>query len=301
MVLALLVAITLPSQSAGEWTPAPEIEGLTDAEVRAVEVSSDGSVWLGVRDRGLARVRGAQVEWVGIDDGLVSHGIAAIHEDRSGRVWAAGADGLSVLEGDQWVSQSTFDDLRPRVVFDVHEDTHGQIWLGANGGAARQTPAGWELVELADGLPHSVVHAVVMDQRGAAWFACRRGLGRGENGAVTVFFPEVNFRAAALAPDGTLWFGTPDGLYTWDGASWDRHQRGQATYPILVEENGAVWAGSSNGRILRHYDGAWLVIELPANLQGAEIFDLAQATDGSIWVATSRGAARYDPSVASGR
>lgn len=295
VVTAVLAALVLPLQTAAQWHAAPNVEGLNGAEVRAVAVHSDGSVWLGVRDRGIARVSGEDVEWIGSEDGLVSDGVTSIHEDRSGRLWAAGAGGVSVLESGRWVSHRTFGTLEPRVVFDVHEQVRtGSIWVAASGGAALHTPDGWQLVGPDEGLPHAVVHSVVVDGNDAAWFACRRGLARVEDGAVTVFFAEVNFRSAVVAPDGTLWFGTPDGIYTWDGGSWGRHREGHPTYPLLVEENGTVWAGSSIGSIALYEDGHWRTIELPAALAGAEVFDLASAVDGSVWVATSKGAARFD-------
>jgi ligand-binding sensor domain-containing protein len=294
MKIVLMALLALPQQAA-QWHPPPNVEGLTGAEVRAVTVGSDGSVWLGVRDRGLVRIAGEDVEWIDSSGGLVSDGVVSIHEDRTGRLWVGGAGGVSLLDAGRWAPHRSLGGLEPRVVFDVYEQTStGSIWVAATGGAARHTPDGWQVLGQADGLPHAVVHAVVMDETDAVWFACRTGLARVEQGDATVFFPEVNFRSAAVAPDGTLWFGTSDGIYTWAGSSWGRHREGQATYPVHVDARGTVWAGSSPGNLVRYRDGRWITVPLPVSLDGAEVFDLASEADGSVWVATSKGAARLD-------
>ncbi len=296
VILGILAAIALSSQASATWHAPPAIVGLSGAEVRAVEVGSDGSVWLAVRSRGLARLRGTDVEWVGTDDGLVSDGVASLHEDGAGRLWAAGLGGFSLLTEGRWVPHRTVGSLQPRVVFDVYEETRtGSIWLATNGGAGRQTVNGWQVLQPSDGLPHAVVHAVVVDRDGVAWLACRRGLARVENEVVSVFFPEVNFRSALVDIDGTVWFGTPQGVYAWDGSSWTRHLEGQAVFPLLLSETGSIWAGALESGLLRYDDNRWSTIGLPENLRGAEIFDLSEGADGSIWVATSAGAARYDP------
>ncbi len=95
-----------------------------------------------------------------------------------------------------------------------------------------------------------------------------------------------SFRRSTSAPRSS------DGVYAWDGSSWARHLEGQTIYPRLVSDQGAIWAGSASSGVYRHADRGWQAIELPQRLQGAEVFDLAQGTDGSIWLATSAGLGR---------
>ena len=137
VILAALAAITL--QASPSWHDAPSVDGLAGAEVRAVEVTSDGSVWLGVHDRGLARIKGDKVDWIGTADGLVADGVASLLEDSAGRLWAAGVGGFSILEGGRWVPYRTIGTLQPRVVFGIYEEARtGSVWLAAKWG--RGTP-----------------------------------------------------------------------------------------------------------------------------------------------------------------
>ena len=112
---------------------------------------------------------------------------------------------------------------------------------------------------------------------------------------VEVQFPGVNFRSALQGPNGVLWFGTSDGIYAWDGSSWTHHLEGTTVYVRLVTAAGVIWAGSAGAGVFRNEEGEWEPVDLPQRLLGAEVFDLAEGPDGSIWVATSAGVGRLSP------
>ena len=296
MTLALAVSTGLPAGASAQWYVPGDDMGLGGSEVRAVDVAEDGTVWLGVRDRGLARLRGGELEWV--SDDALPDGIAEVYEDRAGRLWIAGVGGIAVLERGGWTAHHRLGRITPRVVFGIHEDARsGTIWAAASGGTGALTSDGWRTIGVEDGLPHSVVHAVVVDSAGAVWLSCRRGLARVHHGGVTVFHPEVNFRSAAVDETGTPWFGTSDGIFSWENGSLRRHREGRPTFPIVADARGSIWAGAPGAGLVRLRDDRWADIPLPGPLQGAEVFDLAAAPDGSIWVATAAGVARFDGEV----
>lgn len=290
---ALLVASI---QVVPAWEEAPVPDSLAHVEVRAIETTAAGDVWISVRGQGLARLQEDQVTWVTEDDGLASSGIADLHEDRMGRIWAVGVGGFSILEGDMWEAQRAFGSLQPRVIFSVYEEKSADaIWLAANGGAGRLEDGVWTVFRESDGLPNQVVHGVVVDADGTAWLACRTGLARLENGEVDVQFRDVNFRTALEGPDGILWFGTSNGIYEWDGSSWTQHLAGKTVYTRSVTDDGSVWAGSATAGVFRNAGNGWEAVALPDRLQGSEVFDIVQGPDGSIWLATSAGLGRLVP------
>ncbi len=280
-------------QVAPAWEEAPVPESLAEAEVRAVETTAAGDVWVSVRGQGIAHLHDDQITWVTADDGLASDGIADLHEDRLGRVWAVGFGGYSVLQDNGWDAQEGFGDLQPRIIFSVYEESGADaMWLTSSHGAGRLEDGVWTVLTSSDGLPHEVVHAVVVGRDGTAWLACRTGLARVTNGEVDVPFRDVNFRSALAGPDDVLWFGTSDGVYAWDGSSWARYLEGRTVYPRLITDDGVIWAGSADSGVYRYVGREWEAFEVPARLQGAEVFDLAQGPDGSIWLATSAGLGR---------
>ncbi|MBB3225798.1 signal transduction histidine kinase/ligand-binding sensor domain-containing protein/ActR/RegA family two-component response regulator [Luteibacter sp. Sphag1AF] len=128
--------------------------------------------------------------------------------------------------------------------------------------APRPTPQ-FRSYGLAQGLPSRQVHSVVQDQR------------------------------------GFLWIGTAAGLARFDGVRFE--QRGSAVgqapaiTALLVDSSDRVWSGSAHG-LQRHdaVDGDIRYWRHDANdvrsLADADVTALAQTLDGSIWVATERGA-----------
>jgi ligand-binding sensor domain-containing protein len=86
-----------------------------------------------------------------------------------------------------------------------------------------------------------------------------------------------------MAQDGTgrIWFGTREGLFHFDGESFDAFDEASdlptgGYIPTLVDANGHLWFGGLGG--LHHFDGARLrqVTPEPA-------WALEEGTDGNIW------------------
>jgi ligand-binding sensor domain-containing protein len=60
--------------------------------------------------------------------------------------------------------------------------------------------------------------------------------------------------ALAQTSDGYLWIGAVDGLYRFDGVSFDRYQTGMS-YALFSRPNGDLWVGR-NGSIVLLRNGA---------------------------------------------
>jgi len=293
-LLLLAFLQVAPSPSAETDATHPWVDTLADADLleresRAVAVDRDGVLWVGVVGVGLARVDGAGVTVLDAGDGLASEGVADLLEG-DGRLWAVGLGGAAVREGGLWRALADPGGLEARVVFRVRPTTGRGVWLATSAGAVRLGPGGVRTLTEADGLPHAVVHDVMEEPDGTVWLACRRGLARrGPDGAQAVFLPELNVRAGARGANGVLWFGTSDGMVGWDGRRWSRQLRGRTVYPRALA-SGALWAGSaSSGPFRLDEAGRWVPVPVPERLEGAEVHDLAEGPDGTIWLATSAG------------
>lgn len=251
---------------------------LRDAEVRAVAVDARGDLWVGVRDRGLARVRDGRAEWIRSE--RLPAGVADI-VDLAGEVWVSGLGGVGRGSPSAWTALEL--PGRPRVVF----GTADGVWFGTSAGAARRSEGRWTLYDESDGLPNAVVHQVLVDGDGAVWFLCRTGLARLSDGAIDVYRPEVNFRNGVIGPDGRPWFGTTAGLLRWTGMDFVSELEGVTPYPRLVATDGSVWAGSASHGVFRHDGTEWT--KPVAELDGHEVFDVAEGPAGDIWIASAVG------------
>lgn len=109
-------------------------------------------------------------------------------------------------------------------------------------------------------------------------------------------------QCVAETKNGTIWFGTADGLSSYDGFEWKRHLAtdggilaGWVT-GLCSEPDGALVAGGWWG-ISQFKDGLWTRLIPAVGLRFADVRRLAVAPDGSLWAATSWGALRRQQST----
>lgn len=223
-----------------------------------------------------------------------------MYEDRDNVLWFGGSTGLSRYAGGR------FDTVRivtGRTVVDVEkivENSSGQLWLATNVGAVRISKASY--TQAAHGSGTLTDPFIVLDD-----------------------LPGVTTRAAAEAPDGSLWFATDETLAIVDPPQYD--ERVRVALPTRVTEfdaNGTAVRTATTpalapgtNRLEFHYtalnltspqrtrfryrldgfDPNWieagdrrsaLYVNVPP---GAYTFEVQAALDGGAWLATPASAA----------
>ncbi len=254
--------------------------------------------------------------------------------DDAGRLWVGHDKGVScVLPGaNQPVSTlSKYNEKAIGAVNALMLDRSGTLYVGTFDGAltihsssmadwieAGDTSGfGWMGTE--EGLIHPMVNAMLEDSRGTLWFGAYIARGGGltafhgdtiqyfthENGLPTDFVTTL-----AEDTDGSVWVGT--GVYLSGGASqliW--HGNAYESEKILLQENGL--AGDKVRYIhiepdgtrwfCSEYDGAAVfdasgnrlhLLTMQDGLPDNEIKRMAEAQDGSLWLACHRGLMRMD-------
>jgi ligand-binding sensor domain-containing protein len=107
--------------------------------------------------------------------------------------------------------------------------------------------------------------------------------------------------ALAQTTDGFLWLGTMQGLYRFDGITFERYepQSGPA-FPsssimsLLALPNGDLWIGFLDEGVGRLRDGRNTNYTNADGLTLGTVFSLAQDREGAIWAGTNGGLARFD-------
>ena len=200
----------------------------------------------------------------------------------------------------------------------VHETRTGHVWVGCNFTLARFDPRTrevkrWELGEQAASAAHEI-GTIVEQADGTLWFmsatmierrtpdgrlleAVRPGDGRGVPS-------QVAFRQSILGPDGVIWLATTGGVYRWNASgrrfSLVPGSPQQLVSAITVHGNDSVWiAGAGtldelrwNGTALEHRRGFGRASGLPQVAPGGMRVD----DSGAVWMTTSRGLVRFQPS-----
>lgn len=107
--------------------------------------------------------------------------------------------------------------------------------------------------------------------------------------------------AIAQTTDGWMWFGSPNGLYRFDGVAFERVEtdgsgsaKSRAVSSLLSLESGDLVIGYHNGGVGILRSGRTVNFHESDGFDGATVFDLIQDADHRLWAATRTGLRRYD-------
>ena len=233
----------------------------------------DRAGWLlAPTDGGLLRQTEDGWQRIGQAQGLVMDATSAVLQDREGSIWIGmpGA-GIAQMQGDAtWQSWTEADGLSNESVWDIEPDGRGALWIGTDRGLSRM-PAGeegWRVWTRAQGLGGDRVRAVTRADDGGIW------LGSSPGGLA-----RLDPRTGAVRRYGRAAGFTGDRV---NDAHWDRR--------------GRLWVAASEGLFLGARRGGAIRFErvMPMGTEPGEMFfACVEAPDGAIWLAGTRGLARY--------
>jgi diguanylate cyclase (GGDEF)-like protein/PAS domain S-box-containing protein len=273
-----------------------EKDGFPRAQVLAIRVARDGSVWVGTRGAGLVRFRAGQFRTYSEVDGLPSANISAIYEDSHGTLWIGTLDqGIGRFRDDRFDFASESIGIGTKAVTSVLEDREGNIWIGSSAGLTRVTEGRVTAFTTAHGLLSEKVRTVSADPGGTLWIGTASGLQtlRGDRhlGKETGL-SSSRITSALTARDGTLWVGTFD-------AGVNHVSEGQATVydtrnglnsnfvmTLYEDRGGAIWVGTADG--LQRIVNGTLAAET-FKLSGEWVGVIHEDRNGAIWVGTQDG------------
>ncbi|MBE0564418.1 MAG: response regulator [Krumholzibacteria bacterium] len=159
-----------------------------------------------------------------------------------------------------------------------------------------------------EGLPQNTVQAVLQTGDGYVWIGTQAGLVRFDgvrfvthNSANTPEILHDDIQALAETPDGWLWVATyGGGVVRLRGRDCEQVTAsgllGTASNvrSLHVGPGGRLWIGTYNEGLF-YWDGEALhSAGMPDGWREAGVHSVAEARDGTVWVATSRGLLRHD-------
>ena len=239
-----------------------------------------------------------------VEDGLPQGSVLAFAQTRDGDLWFGTQNGLVRFDG---LTLKVFERrahprLRSNFVRALVEEAPGVLWVGTSRGLARIREGAFEPI---DSTPRALewnVTALAKDSQGI-WIGTTRGLARLVGKALMWQLPGdgrpgTRINALQVAPDGTLWAGTNDGLrrFAPDGATRTYTRREglphQRVTALAVDPSGALWAGCTQGPPVRLDRGGRRFSPVASDWPAQDIRSLLFDRAGHAWIGSRTGLAR---------
>lgn len=250
-----------------------------------------------------------------------------VEADNSGKVWIASGsnmepfseDGLVTYQAGVWEHFGYFD-FQNTLVNDIF--SHGDdLYLATGsdvefGGIIAYADENWNRWDYINGYPYVAADKVMVDSYGLIWSLRSNPSGgiayyngsewnvfNSGNSGLTV--NQVNDLAEDLV-NGLMWFGTSDGIFSYDPISGNWEQFSFSEIPnlvspefpaVYVDHEGALWAGSQIG-LYKYQNGTWEnmydILPLLPNGYPAGVTKIIQDEYNCYWISTVSGLIRYD-------
>jgi len=299
-----------------KWTAFSELEGLPGDDILAVLGDPPSGIWVGTAT-GLSHGVEADGSWQWQDVRVPGvNYFSRLAPGSDGAVWIM-SDQPEVVRFDPRTHATRSFALKASPTF-LMVDRVGRLWITAPGGLYRVTEPSksfaLERVTPDGAADNTVFTEVVEDAQGGLWVASYSGLFHFADAKWTHFGKQDGLRSnrvvdVALASQGDMWLSYEEPVGTdyvrLNGAALQVENFDQSkglpsdrVYSVQFDRNGGLWALTDQGLALRHQQ-TWLRYGesegLIANDCNARSF--WPAPDGGIWIGTSRGLSRFQPSA----
>lgn len=147
-----------------------------------------------------------------------------------------------------------------------------------------------------NGLPQNSVHQIFQSRDGYLWIATEDGVARFNGVDFRIFnhenspaFTSSDICCFAQSATGPLWIGTADGILEYSSDSFHHYPVSDAILSLSAADNGNLLVLTPIG-ILRFDGKSFSPLSLPSSAVPSAI---KQASDGSIWIASTAGVFQY--------
>jgi len=288
-----------------DWSLVGEKDGLVENEIRAITSSPEGDVWFGSYNHGVSLYDGIQWVTFQTNDSLPDNNVEHVAVTQSGQLWVGYPNTIAQYDGQQWQTYTEINGHRFRLLGENFIDSDQRIWFGTlNGEVIRFDTQGWTFFSQDQFEQLNAVYAISELPNGDFILGGPGGSGifNGKSWRIIHQLDEVDVFDIQILPDGTQWYATSEGIYSFDGKHWEDYTTldgllSDFIRDIVFTPDGQLWAGNCNE--ITRFDGkkwkTFINLELYEFGQLAQcVRDMAVDSNGILWVSTAKGLVRIE-------
>ena len=288
----------------GRPSPLKAADQFKGQSIVALCTDRQGGVWMAVKDRGVFHYTNDQfVPLTGDSMDALLKDPHCLLLDKSDRLWiGAGDDYVLCHDGSRWHHYRISRNQAKSNLSSLVEEADGTVWAGSAGGGLLQfKDEKFVSMPTGSGLAGNLIESLLADREGRLWVGTDVGLNRLRRKSLFALGQSqgLGFGAAqgmAEVAPGIVWVGKPgDGLYRWDGKSFNRlfatglSPHDSQVTALLVTRDGFCWVATTNSLLLYKdpiaaADEVSVIPSAPTN-----VISLAEDHDGALWLGTREG------------
>lgn len=277
-------------------------DGLLSKKIRALEITSEGKLWIGTEDKGLMTYKQGKFRTITTSSGLKNNHVWALKKDGKGGLWIGSGNILTHLtEGNFKYFPVPVSSL-PNNITCIKRENIGDLWIGLqNGGLWQFSNNEFKSFTTKDGLLSNLVISIMKDNEKNIWV--------GTHGVGVVQFLKESVRTISMeeglstkqvwtvleAKDGSLWAGT-------FGGGLNKIKKGKITHYALKDglssmnitalseaKNGTLWIGTGDNGFIKYKNGKFYQYKLGNSLEENTVYSIYQKKDNSLIIGTAGG------------
>lgn len=287
---------------------------------------SQGDLWFGTLQKGVAMYDGNSLKYFTTDDGLTSNRVTVCKEDRDGCLWFGTGAGISKYDGKDFINYDVEDGLCNNMISNLLIDSKGGLWIGTWGGVCRFDGKNFSTFDVPKPKISSRINPdtenwiteIMEDSNGNIWIG-RDGYGASRYDGKTFrhFLKKDglysnNVQGITEDKEGNIWFASrvaekddPDpskrfgegGVVKYDGSGfiYFPELKGLSendVYTIYKDKSDNLWISTLGDGVYR-YDGQDFI-----NYECSQaVMSFLEDKDGTIWIGCAGGLYRIESDV----
>jgi signal transduction histidine kinase/ligand-binding sensor domain-containing protein/CheY-like chemotaxis protein len=274
-------------------------------------VGPDGSIWVGLRRRGIAHLAGDRVTIWSAALGLSSNDVSAIAVAADGTVWAATAgQGLNRIRDGKVTVYRKAQGLPDDFCYSLTLAPNGVV-VGTGSGAARVSDRGIERIAPEEPGLQITINAMLAGERDELWVGTAKGLWHLQSGRQTLYttaegLPSNDVTTLSRGREGSIWIGTrAAGLARFHGGKFDPYTGADGlpddfVNAVYEDAERNLWVGTNAGGVSRLHDMPFRSVSKREGLPVDSTRAVFESADGGMWIGTAaHGLIRFNDGVIS--